>query len=256
MAVIESYPHGAPSWAELTTSDPEGAKKFYARLFGWEVEDVPMGEGEIYTMYKQQGEYVAASLRSDPRSDAPPRWQVYFNVADVDAATRLASELQGIVLVEPFDAFNAGRMSVVQDPQGAIFMLWQAKERKGAGRLDEPGALNWFELATSDAKAAIGFYNSLLGSTSALSNTTPEGVEYHTLSVAGDTRAGVLQMDDQWEGIPPHWTVYLGVDDMDAALTVVKEMGGELLTEPMDVPQGTFAVVRDPQGAVFMLFRR
>ena len=43
MAVIKSYPHGAPAWIDLSTPNTEGAKKFYTRLFGWDFEDIPMG---------------------------------------------------------------------------------------------------------------------------------------------------------------------------------------------------------------------
>ena len=66
MAIITSYSHGCPSWVDLAAKDPEGAKKFYTRLFGWEFDDVPAGDtGEIYTMYKRQGQTVAASTKSD-----------------------------------------------------------------------------------------------------------------------------------------------------------------------------------------------
>ena len=253
MAVIKSYQQGSPSWVDLATNDGDGAKKFYTRLFGWEVEDVPMGEGEFYTMYKHQGEHVAASFQ-DNQSGAPPRWQIYFAVDDVDASAKKAHELGAKILLEPSDVFDAGRMSVVQDPQGAVFMLWQAKEHKGAGRLDETGAVTWFELITTDAAAATDFYTKLLGLTSERAPVEPGYPEYYMLNVGGASRAGVMKQPDNMSGMPSYWGVYFGVPDLDKGLAVVADMGGKkLLTEPIDIPDGKIIPVQDPQGATFSL---
>ena len=67
------------------------------------------------------------------------------------------------MIAPPFDVMDAGRMAVVQDPTGAMFELWQAKEHIGAGLVNEPGAFTWTELITPDIPKAAAFYNAVLG---------------------------------------------------------------------------------------------
>ena len=59
----------------------------------------------------------------------------------------------------------------------------------------------------------------------------------------------------QWQGVPAHWMSYFTVDDVDAAAAKVKELGGNVCVPPTDIPVGRFAVVSDPAGATFSLFK-
>src|SRR5690348_17029020 len=131
-----SYAPGTFSWAELATSDAEGAKGFYTRVFGWDYDDRPMGEGQVYSMAKRDGGTVAALFASDQ----PPHWNCYVTVASADDAAARASELGANVVAEPFDVMDVGRMSVIADPQGAMLCLWEPRGNPGAGRVNQPGA--------------------------------------------------------------------------------------------------------------------
>src|SRR4051812_17737087 len=75
-----SYEPGTFSWAELATSDADGAKAFYTRLFGWGYDDYPLPDGQVYTMARHDGESVAALFASDQ----PPHWNCYVTVASAD----------------------------------------------------------------------------------------------------------------------------------------------------------------------------
>ncbi len=257
MALITSYPQGAPSWADLATSDAAAAKKFYTELFGWTAEDNPAGPNMIYTMYKHGDSYVAASFQDDPEMSkgAPPRWQVYIAVDDVEAAAERVREAGGEVVGGPFDVMEAGRMAVVKDPQGAFVNLWQSKEHIGAGKQNEPGALDWFELATTDSEAASSFYEKVLGCSAKKNDDVPEGMDYTFLFVGDRPRAGIVQIQDDWGDVPPHWTVYIGVEDIAVSLKNLERLGGECLMSPQEIPVGTLALVKDPQGATFYIFR-
>src|ERR1700736_1427405 len=118
------YEPGFFSWAELSTSDPDAAKPFYAGLFGWEAEDLPV-PGGYYSMQRLNGKDVAA-IAAQPEAQrdagAPPAWQSYITVDSADAAAQRAGELGGAVHAPAFDVMEAGRMAVIQDPQGAYFM--------------------------------------------------------------------------------------------------------------------------------------
>src|SRR3954468_5652257 len=96
---------GTFSWADLGTTDAEGAKAFYGGLFGWEAEDLPAGEGMTYTMLRQGGLEVAALYRRQ-QEDAPPAWLSYVTVADADAAAGKAREAGAMVISEPFDVME------------------------------------------------------------------------------------------------------------------------------------------------------
>ena len=92
-----SYESGTFSWADLATTDPAGAKAFYAGLFGWEFDDMPFGGGGTYTMCRIDGKHVAAlSGQRDEERDqgVPPHWNNYVTVHDIDARAARVTELE------------------------------------------------------------------------------------------------------------------------------------------------------------------
>lgn len=116
---------GALSWNELNTRDPEGAKRFYGAVFGWEFEDNEMGPMGTYTSIKLNGASVGGMLNMSERGvpeQVPAHWLVYFAVEDADAALAKAREGGGTVVVEPIET-PAGRLAVLNDPWGAGFAV-------------------------------------------------------------------------------------------------------------------------------------
>lgn len=115
--------HGAFSWNELATTDIDGAKKFYAELFGWTLSDMPMDD-MTYTVAKAGDKEIAGLMSMPPEcGDAPPHWGAYVTVDDVDASTAQAESLGATVTLTPRDIPEVGRFSVIQDPQGASLAL-------------------------------------------------------------------------------------------------------------------------------------
>ena len=86
---------------------------------------------------------------------------------------------------EPFDVMEAGRMAVIQDPTGAVFMLWQPNKHPGAGLVNEPVSLCWNELLTRDPDAATTFYTSMFGWTAEKDEETQ-----YTFFKSGERAAG------------------------------------------------------------------
>ena len=130
MTVVTRHEPGSFCWAELATTDGDAAKRFYGGLFGWAGEDSPAGPDMIYTMLKKNGKSVGALYKIRPEQKGmPPNWMTYVTVASVDETAKKAKDLGGKLLMEPFDVMDVGRMTVVQDPQGAMFSLWQPKTR-------------------------------------------------------------------------------------------------------------------------------
>ena len=112
--------HGALSWGELMTTDPDAAIAFYTKLFGWETEEMS-NPGMRYTVFKAGGEAIGGIMgMPDPAQGMPPSWFNYVTVTDVDATGQSAVELGGTVLMGPQDIPQVGRFCVIRDPQGAV----------------------------------------------------------------------------------------------------------------------------------------
>jgi hypothetical protein len=256
MGTRTSYTPGTFSWVDLTTSDQEGAKGFYADLFGWSFEDRPAGEGVVYSMASVEGEDVAAIAPLPPGDPGPPRWNNYVTVADAEAAAARAAELGGTVLTEPFDVFDAGRMAVVADPVGGVFCVWQAGTNIGAGRVNEPGCMTWNEFGTPDPQIVVPFYTELFGwGTEAM--PAEGGPSYIVISVDGRANGGLREQSppEKEAGAPSFWMPYFAVEDADAIVAKAAERDAQTMLEPMDMPNGgRIAALADPQGAVFAIW--
>jgi hypothetical protein len=113
---------GTLCWADLNTHDASAAQKFYGGLFGWTF--LP-GDGG-YLHIKNGDDFIGGipSAAHVPPG-APPHWMIYIQVANCDASTAKAKALGGTVCLAPMTIEKAGKMSVVQDGQGAAFALFQ-----------------------------------------------------------------------------------------------------------------------------------
>lgn len=108
----------------------------------------------------------------------------------------------------------------------------------------------WYELSTTDLDAAGGFYAAVFDWS--VADSGMEGFTYHLASSDGDLVAGLMTTPPQAAGVPPHWLLYFAVTDADDTAAAVKAAGGTIYAEPADIPgTGRFAVLADPQGAVF-----
>ena len=253
MAERSAYDPGTFSWVDLATTDQDGAKRFYAGLFGWEYDDQPVMEGVVYSMATLGGLPVAAispmpeMLRT---AGAPPAWMSYVTVTDADALAHRAEELGAQVMGGPFDVMTAGRMAVVRDPEGAVFSVWQPGEHIGARRVNEPGTLTWNELATPDVPAARAFYGEVFG-------WMFEGPDEQYVVIRNGERSngGLRPMSPAEAGMPPWWIPYFAATDVEALAAAATEHGGGVLAGPMDVPAGRFVALHDPQRAAFAVFQ-
>jgi uncharacterized protein len=247
------YTPGTFCWSELMTPDQTAAKEFYGGLFGWEAQDMPVGEGAVYSMMQLDGKNVAA-IAPQPQQQrdagAPPVWGSYISVESADAAVERTKELGGSAHAPAFDVMEAGRMAVMQDPQGAYFMVWQPGAHFGAALVNAPGALVWNELSSPDLDASSAFYSGLFGWEIAPFEGSP--TLYLSIKNGGASNGGMRELSPP--GVPPHWLVYFGVQDIDAGLAKAQELGGTKLAGPIDIQMAKIAVVKDPQGALFALY--
>jgi predicted enzyme related to lactoylglutathione lyase len=253
------YEPGTFSWVDLVTTDPAGAKAFYGELFGWEADDMPAGEAATYTMLSLDGDYVGGltEMRTEQREQGvPSHWFSYVTVESADAAAARAGELGGKAHGGAFDVLDAGRMAIIEDPDGAMLAAWEPRAHAGAGRVNDVGCMTWNELQTRDPETAAAFYSGLFGWET--EHIRDDGkLVYTTIKNAGSKNGGFMPMSEQHGDAPPFWLPYFTVASCDDAIAKARDLGGEALAGPIDLPDpppSRIAVVSDPQGAAFAIF--
>jgi uncharacterized protein len=241
---------GAPCWVDLMTSDTERSRAFYCELFGWTAEE-PAEQFGGYFNFRKDGARVAGCMPSqNPEMDV---WSVYLAVDDAKATVDAAVAAGSKVLVPAMDVSDLGTMAVISDPGGAVIGIWQPGLHQGFGVVAESGAPSWFELHTRDYQTAVGFYREVFGWDTYVISDTPE-FRYTTLKHGESWLAGIMDAAGLLpDGVSAHWSVYFGVDDTDAALVRIVELGGSIVTAAQDTPYGRLATATDPTGAQFKL---
>jgi predicted enzyme related to lactoylglutathione lyase len=273
MSDRDRYVPGVPCWVDTSQPDPAAAAEFYGGLFGWELEDVmpPEAPGS-YFMARLGGGDVAAIGSASAEEPAPVVWNTYVWVESADETAAAVREAGGSVLAEPFDVFEAGRMAVCADTEGAGFCVWQAARHRGAGVVNEPGSLVFNNLGTRDVEAAKRFYGAVFGWEALemdggfkawtlpgygefLDELNPGTIERMKEMGAPerfwDVVAAIDPIPVDRPDTPPHWGVTFAVEDADATAAKAEQLGATILTTPFDAPWVRQTVITDPQGATF-----
>ena len=196
--------------------------------------DYPMGPDGDYTIFRLQGKDASAActLRKDQQERGiPPHWMLYISAANVDQSTKRAAELGGTVVAGPFDVAANGRMSIVQDPTGAIFCLWQGNQTPGIGIAGEENAYCWADLLTPDRAKAKKFYESLFDWTTTPGEGKPESGYWHIVN--GDQMIGGMPPREMMPpDTHPHWEIYYMVADCEAATEKARTLGAQVYLPP------------------------
>lgn len=117
------------------------------------------------------------------------------------------------------------------------------------------GRFVWHDLMTRDPAKARTFYTELLGWSVNEMDMGPMGT--YAMFMNGETGiGGTVNLEDAPESVPSHWINYISVPDVDAACTKTTEIGGKVCHPAFDIPGvGRTAILEDPNGAVFHVFR-
>jgi predicted enzyme related to lactoylglutathione lyase len=234
-------------WADLFTTDPDGATKFYTALLGWTA--TPLSRwGKSYTVFSADGVPVAGlSPRSVQGSNHPSRWIGYYAVTDIDATLALLAKSGATVRAPSHNFPNRGYQAIVTDPDGIPIGILQSSSGDAADSEPKPGTWNWFELYVKDTTATSEFYHNTLGFDVAPETHSDRKSDF-VLSTGGQARGGIAPKPDG-EDAKAAWLGVIRVADLDKTLALVPGLGGEVLVPPHSAEFGSrFAIILDSTG--------
>jgi len=228
------------------TYEPKGSSAFYKKLLNWDCKDMPMEhtpDKKYYMFNEPGGKHFCGMVR--PHEGGPlPAWIPYVSVKSAKETAAKAGKAGAKVMI-PVSDVGAGVLAMFEDPQSAIFAIWESKKEEDSNYKAEQFC--WDVLATSDTDAAWEFYSKV----------------FPNWELVGDLK--LLRMKgtkEPWGGIikedsPPAWCVHMKVSNVDATVKKAKSLGAKVVVEPCDVPDipmlptGRLSVISDPYGAVF-----
>ena len=243
-------------WHELRTTDAKAATDFYTHVVGWQAKSFGDAGGVPYTLLSAGDAATAGLMQLTPdmlQGGLKPSWVGFIGVDDVDGYAKRVEQAGGKLHFGPEDIPTVGRFASVEDPQGAAFLLFK-------GSLDSvppppaagtPGTVGWNELSANDEKSAWQFYSDLFGWTvESTMDMGPNGI--YRIFKNGGAPMGAMMTRDPKNSPVPYWLFYFSVENIDAAVTRIKEKNGQICMGPHQVPGDVWIVLgTDPQGANF-----
>ena len=258
MTVVDTSVLGRPIWYELMTTDVGSAEAFYRAVVGW--TSAPFtGSPQPYINFRREGGVGVAGLLARPDDmPAPPFWSMYVAVPSLDDAVASIEGLGGRSVSPIIDVPTVGRVRMMSDPQGALFYIHEpvslTMPPEGEPAL---GEVSWRELMTTDAEAAMRFYQAVFGwQPSEAMDMGPAG-KYQMFDRPHGMIGGMMNTPPEMGAVPPAWQIYFTVPEITAAAARVTEHGGRVINGPMQVPGGSWVLnATDREGAVFGLHAR
>jgi predicted enzyme related to lactoylglutathione lyase len=243
-------------WHELITDNPKRAADFYHKVVGWTTQE--MNAGMPYTVFSSHTGQQGGIMGKTPNMPAnmPSAWSPYVYVPELDAAITQVKALGGSLVLGPQVVPEMGRFAVITDPQGAFLCLWEAAQEMPASPDKPPaeGDFSWYELMTTDYKAALDFYSALFGWQAGAGQDMGSIGIYQIFTLNGVPLGGMFNTIPDAPKEPPFWALYIHVSDINKTVAAVKANGGQIIHDPVEVPGGDMiAKCIDPTGALFAL---
>ena len=236
-------------WCDLSALNPERAKDFYGRLFGWRVGEITqpdgtpyyiasVGPGECAGLFEMPAKFQALNL--------PSFWMSYIAVDDIARVVDRARQGGGKVEVEPQSFSDDDAIALIRDPLGAGFTVYQGGALSPRMESPPPGHMAWNALFVSDAQAVMPFYADIFGWQMSRGESNSCAIR----NSRGDEIAAIYEQPDELRGGYQYWGVHFAVRDIAAAKVRVCELGGNVLVQ-QETDFGPVVAAQDPDGASF-----
>jgi uncharacterized protein len=234
-------------WADLFTTDPVAATKFYSGVFGWSANTILQG-GKSYTVFSNGSRPVAGLAPRPPAiTKRPSRWIGYIAVTNLASTLKLVTKAGGQVRAEARDFPQRGAQAIIADNEGSTVGLLQSTSGDSADDEPLPGDWNWFELFVKRPQLASAFYREAIAYETAPDLRTERKDDF-LLSSGGLARAGVAPLPER-DDAKAGWLCVVRVSSIDETLTRTVRLGGEVLVAPRPAEYGSrFAIIADSTG--------
>ena len=250
-ATKESHP-GRFVWADLFTTDPAAATKFYCALLGWTATTIDL-QGKAYTVFRN-GPHPVAGLAPRPPSNTPrpSRWVGYIAVPDIKAALAAVEKVCGQVRAPARDFPDRGAQAIIADCEGSTVGLLQSTTGDPPEGEPEHGDWNWFQLFVHNPQGVAAFYRDIIHYAVKPDLRTGRKNDF-ILSSEEHARAGVAPLPDR-DDSKPGWIGIIRVRNLAATLLGVEQLGGKVLLAPRaGTTDVRFAIIGDPTGGAIGL---
>jgi len=234
-------------WADLFTTDPVAATKFYSGVFGWTANTIAQN-GKAYTVFSNAGRPVAGlAPRPTMHMRKSSSWIGYIAVTDVASTLKLVKKAGGKIRAKARDFPQRGTQAIIADSEGSTIGLLQSTSGDPADDEPQPGDWNWFELFVKQPQSASDFYRQVINYEVAPDLRTERKNDF-VISSGGRARAGVAPLPDR-EDAKPGWLGVIRVANIDETLKRTVELGGEVLVAPRPTAfESRFAIIADTTG--------
>jgi predicted enzyme related to lactoylglutathione lyase len=239
MPLTPTHAPGSPIW--IDASVPTAVQRlalidFYSSVFGWKFELGGPETGFYSIAYKES----APILGIGEQAGGDGRWITYFSTDDIEAMAGRVKAFGGHVFLGPLNVMTLGRMAQATDSTGAVHGLWQPNTFNGFGVMGEVNSIGWFDHVSENQHESATYYTSVLG----------EEIGLHAqgdmlVLTRGEEWFASLSFGDSGE-TPPQWMPVFIVNSLDETKHVVRQLGGKIVVEKMDVPGSVIAIFQDP----------
>ncbi len=242
--------------ADIAVPEHRREVRFYARVLG--TGETPLWREDL--MNNQGDAVIGLGERKGEYGDLPLQWMPHIQVADVGASVERALAAKGRELMHGKDDGGKSQWAVLQDPHGASFGLIPVvpEEALPKGSPEGPvGCIAWLDLTVPDAATTRDFYRQVVGwsvQDVPMEDAGERYADYNLLGADGQPAAGVCHARGMNRGLPPVWTIYLPVGDLEESLRRVEQEGGKVLkATPGKDGKCAYAAVQDPLGVCLAL---
>ena len=209
-------------WTDLSTYYPRASLAFYQEVFRWEITPFEgyflahQGYNEIAGVYETPAFFQEINM--------PHFWMNYIKVEDLHLVTSKAGNLGGKVELDN-EPFYGGRISLIRDPMGAGFTIYEGNNLNQSRKSDH-GCVIGRELHTSDVNKVQNFYASLFNW------KFKEGVLNGIYDVFYEDQfvCSVSELSNDLKGKFEYWTTIFKVDDLPVTLAIIEEKGGVVIS--------------------------
>lgn len=247
-------------WYDLMTVELEDSLLFLTKLLALDVSEARIGEEGQYFMCtpKDVPEALFGAIPIVRDEGVQSHWLGYVAVTDLDAALEVVRDESGDVHLQSDDIAEEdaglardmvpGRFAVVTDPQGAVLAPYTVtEEQPEPDGIVPPSRIGWYELLTDDVDAACAFYAKLFGWE--IGPPVDRGEEGTARALVRNGRVfGLVRGRLPGDSFPPRWAYYFRVEDLDATVAKVRDLGGYIYEDPAALDGGRRATVVDPTG--------